>query len=190
MWWSEPLPARRDVRWPRATLLAGLVLVLAGCGFQVRGAPRLPSELATTYIETRDRYSSFYRELTTVLRQNAVTLTDDPASARSVIRVINDDTGRRLLSVSTGNVPTEYEVWYRVRFAVAVDGQEVVPAEQLALSRDYSFDEFEVLGKSREEAIIRDALARDLVSLVTRRLSRIQVPAVPAPPAPSATATP
>jgi outer membrane lipopolysaccharide assembly protein LptE/RlpB len=70
-------------------------------------------------------------------------------------------------------VPAEYEVFYRVRFSVDVDGVEAVPLEQLALTRDFAFNETEVLGKAGEEEIIRQAIASDLVGLVTRRLTAV-----------------
>ena len=170
MWWSE---ARR-ARLP-AVLLLAIVLpaVLGGCGFRFRGAPELPAAMAVTHIAAADRYSVFYRELVAVLRRSDVRLTDDPAEARTVIRILTDDTGRRLLSVTARNVPAEYEVYYRVRFAVDVDGVEAVPVEQLALTRDLAFDETRVLGKAGEEDVIREAIARDLVGLVTRRLSAV-----------------
>jgi LPS-assembly lipoprotein len=169
MSWSE-----RD----RVRLLAALTLVsalgAAGCGFRLRGTPQLPPELATTYIQADDRYTPFYRELVTRLRQGGARLTDDPTAARAVIQVLSEDTGRRLLSVSARNVPTEYEVFYRVRFLVRVDGREAVPVEQLALTRDQTFNEDFVLGKAGEEQVLREAMARDLVALVTRRLASIR----------------
>ncbi|MEO7385585.1 MAG: LPS assembly lipoprotein LptE [Gammaproteobacteria bacterium] len=152
-------------------LLAG---ALAGCGFQFRGNPEFPPQMAVIHIVADDRYTPFYRELVTVLRRSDVQLTDDPTKARTVIRVLTDDTGRRLLSVTTRNVPAEYEVYYRVRFAVDVDGVETVPLEQIALTRDFAFDENRVLGKSGEEEIIRQAIASDLVGLVTRRLTAVR----------------
>jgi LPS-assembly lipoprotein len=76
--------------------------------------------------------------------------------------------------VTARNVPAEYEVYYRVRFSASVDGTEAVPPEQLALTRDFSFDENAVLGKSGEEEIIRQAIASDLVGLVTRRLTAVR----------------
>jgi LPS-assembly lipoprotein len=109
-----------------------------------------------------------------------VAVVDSPGDARAVIQVLVDDTGRRLLSVSARNVPTEYEVYYRVSFAVRVDGAEAVPAERLALSRDQTFNEDFVLGKAGEEQVLREALARDLVTLVARRLSTIPPPGAPA----------
>ncbi len=126
------------------------------------------------HIQAADRYSPFYRELVTVLRRSDVKLTDDPTQARTVLKVLTDDTGRRLLSVTARNVPAEYEVFYRVRFSVDVDGVEAVPLEQLALTRDFAFNETEVLGKAGEEEIIRQAIASDLVGLVTRRLTAVR----------------
>lgn len=155
-------------------LAAAALLALAGCGFQFRGTPEFPPQMAVMHIDARDRYSPFYRELVTVLRRSDVTLTDDPAAARTTLRIVTDDTGRRLLSVTSRNVPAEYEVYYRVRFSVAVDGAETVPVEQLALTRVLAFDENRVLGKAGEEEVIREAIASDLVGLVTRRLTAVR----------------
>lgn len=165
MWSSEQF---------RHALLALVLLALAGCGFQFRGTPDFPPQMAVMHIAAADRYSPFYRELVTVLRRSDVTLTDDPTTARTILRIITDDTGRRLLSVTARNTPAEYELYYRVRFSVDVDGVEVVPLEQLALTRDFAFDETQVLGKAAEEQIIRDAIASNLVGLVTRRLTAVR----------------
>lgn len=168
MWSSD-----RPRRW-LALLVLAPVLLAAGCGFRFRGTPELPPEMAVIHIQAADRYSPFYRELVTVLRRSDVTLTDDPAQARTVLKILTDDTGRRLLAVTARNVPAAYEVFYRVRFAVDVDGVEAVPLEQLALTRDFTFDETRVLGKAGEEEVIRQAIASDLVGLVTRRLTAVR----------------
>lgn len=168
MWSSE------RVRGVLAALLLAPVMLVAGCGFQFRGTPEFPPQMAVIHIAAADRYSPFYRELVTVLRRSDVMLTDDPARARTVLKILSDDTGRRLLSVTARNVPAEYEVYYRVRFSVDVDGVETVPLEQLALTREFAFDENAVLGKSGEEEVIRQAIASDLVGLVTRRLTAVR----------------
>lgn len=165
MWLSK-----RGVRW----LAAVLLLSLAGCGFRFRTTPDFPPQMAVIHIDAKDRYSPFYRDLVLELRRSDVSLTDDPAQARTIVKVLTDDTGRRLLAVSGRNVPVEYEVYYRVRFAVDVDGIEVVSVEQLSLSRDFAYDETQVLGKDREEESIRQAIASDLVGLVTRRLTAVR----------------
>ena len=157
-------------------LAAALLLCLAGCGFHFRGTPAFSPQMTVIYIDAADRYTPFYRELVTVLRRSDVKVADDPSQVRTVIKVLADDTGRRLLTVTARNVPAEYEVYYRVRFSVDVDGTEVVPDERLALTRDFAFDETEVLGKAGEEENIRQAIAVDLVGLVTRRLTAVVPP--------------
>ena len=155
---------------------AALLLCLAGCGFHFRGTPAFSPQMTVIYIDAADRYTPFYRELVTVLRRSDVKVADDASQARTVINVLADDTGRRLLTVTARNVPAEYEVYYRVRFSVDVDGTEVVPHERLALTRSFAFDETEVLGKAGEEANMRQAIAVDLVGLVTRRLTAVVPP--------------
>ncbi len=157
----------------RAAVLA-LLALQGACGFHFRGPAEVPPEMGLIHIQAADRYSPFYRELVTVLRRSDVRLTDDPVAAKTVIRIIIDDTGRRQLSVTARNVPAEYEVYYRLRFSVTMDGEEVVPVERLSLTREVSFDETQVLGKAGEGENIREALARDLVDLVTRRLAAVR----------------
>jgi outer membrane lipopolysaccharide assembly protein LptE/RlpB len=41
------------------------------------------------------------------------------------------------------------------------------------VTRDYSYDEAAVLAKQREQAVLREALARDLAGLVLRRLASL-----------------
>jgi LPS-assembly lipoprotein len=154
-----------------ATVLA--VALLAGCGFQVRGAAQLPPSVGVVYIDTSDRYTVFYRQLTAAIRQDNRRITRDSTAADAVIRILRDETGQRVLSVSARNVPREYDVYYTIRYSVLVNGNEVLPPEQLTLTRDHTYDETQVLGKALEEETLRESLAADLVGLVTRRVSSL-----------------
>ena len=159
--------------WSSRLLLLLCLVGLQACGFQPRGKTSLPESLTSVHIATDDRYSPFYRELTTTIRRNGVQLSGDPDAADAVIRVSRDNTGRRVLSVSPRNVPAEYDVFYTVSYAVLVDGAVVLEQQTLTLNRDYTYEPTEVLGKSREEDVIREALAADLAGLVTRRLNAL-----------------
>jgi LPS-assembly lipoprotein len=78
-----------------------------------------------------------------------------------------------VLSVSARNTPKEYELFYTVNFAIDRAGTEVVPREELSMTRNISFEETQLLAKDREERILREALARDLADLVLRRLEAL-----------------
>ena len=159
--------------WSRAALLAALVAAMPACGFQARGTATFPAEFATTYIETADRYSPFYRELVGALRSSRLEVVDSPRDAQTVIRIEQDETGRRVQSVSQRNVPREFEVFYRVRYSVERNGVEVLETQTLTRNRDYTYDETLVLGKALEEETLRRALAADLVELLLRRVETI-----------------
>ena len=150
-----------------------LALVLAACGFQPRGQSSLPASIQSVNISSANRYSPFYRELTTTLRKKGAKLVDDPSAADAVIRVTQDETGQRVLAVSTRNVPNEYDVYYTIRYEIAVKDGPVFEPRNLTLNRNYTYNATEVLGKSREETVIREALAADLAGLVTRRLKAV-----------------
>ena len=90
--------------WSRCLLLSGLCAALAACGFQPRGQASLPPAIESVHVAAADRYSPFYRNLTTTLRRKGATLADEPAEADAVIRVTRDETGQRVLAVSTRNV--------------------------------------------------------------------------------------
>ena len=49
-----------------------------------------------------------------------------------------------------------------------------IPYEDFWAARDISFEEAQLLAKEREQEILREALARDLVALVMRRLAALQ----------------
>lgn len=150
-----------------------LPLLLAGCGFQLRGATTVPPEMARTYIETGDRHSLFYRRVRDSLRNAGVQIVDSPVDATATFSVLADDTGQRVLSVSARNVPTEYEVYYTIVYRVATEDATLLALREQTLTRDYTWDETKVLGKEREEQLLREAIVDDLVRVVLIQLSGI-----------------
>lgn len=155
-------------------LLALLVLPLLGaCGFHMQGRTALSSTLANTYIQATDQQSDFVQSLRKALLTSGAKLSTSSDGASSTVLISTDEVKRDILSVSARNTPREYEVVYTVRFSVSANGKEVLPEQEVSLSRDYSFDETVLLAKEHEEAILRDSLARDLADIVMRRLASL-----------------
>ncbi|MBT8422636.1 MAG: hypothetical protein HKN56_00165 [Gammaproteobacteria bacterium] len=151
----------------------GALLALSACGFRLQGSQTFPEVMATTYIEAEDRYSEFYRGLRLALEQGGVAVTDSVVAATAVLRIEQDQTGRSVLTVSSRNVPTEYDVYYRITYSVWADGAEILPSRSLTKRQDFTFDSTQVLGKSREEEVLREAIAQDLVRQVAQQLARL-----------------
>jgi LPS-assembly lipoprotein len=148
-------------------------LSVAGCGFQLQGALSIPPEMQRTYIATENPYSDFYRRLRAELLAAGVDVVDTATAATSTISISYDETDQRVLSVSARNVPTEYEVYYTIEYAVD-DGTDVLlPSQSLTITRDYTYDSTLVLGKAREEDLLRKSIVDDLVRIVLKRISTL-----------------
>ena len=139
----------------------------------MRGAATLPPEMSRTYIETTDRHSVFYRKLRNGLRQAGVEVVDSPLDATAMFRIVSDETGQRVLSVSARNVPTEFEVFYTVAYDLMSEEEVLLAPRSQSLTRDYIWDETQVLGKEREAETLREALADDLVRIILIQLSGV-----------------
>lgn len=148
-------------------------LMLTGCGWRLQGTAKLSSVMTNTYVETADRYTDFSRALGASLRASGARVTNNRQEASAVVRILKEETGQRVLSVSARNTPEEYEVFYAVEYTVSSAGKELITPQRLELTRDYSFDTTAVLAKEREHAVLREALARDLAALVLRRLASL-----------------
>lgn len=150
-----------------------LASLLAGCGYRLQGTSKLSPVMGTTYIETDDRYTDFNRALRDSLEASGARVANNKAEATAVVRIIKDESGQRVLTVSGRNTPEEYEVFYSIEYAVNGRTEELIPPQRVELTRDYSYDETAVLAKQKEQAILREALARDLAGLVVRRLASL-----------------
>ena len=150
-----------------------LALTLSGCGFHLQGRTPLPPALKLSFVDAQDRQSDFVQELRKALLTAGARLTDASPEASAVVHVLADQVTRRVLAVSPNNVPVEYELTYTVRISVSAQGADLLPAVELANTRDFSFNETALLAKDNEEAILREALAHDLVGVVMRRLSNL-----------------
>ncbi len=154
----------------RASVGVGAALVSA-CGFHLEGMTTLPTAAATTYIDAEDRHTDFYLSLRDALRGRGVVIVDSPQDAGAVLRITEDLTDQRMLSVSARNIPREYEVYYQVTFSFRAGDDDFIESETLVAVRSYTYDETLVLGKSTEETVLRESLAQDLARQVLRRIA-------------------
>lgn len=158
----------------RFRVALGFVLLgaanLGGCGFHLEGAGTLPAVTTTTYLDAANPHTEFYNSLREALTARGAQVMESRQDAGAVLSILEDISGQRMLSVSVRNIPREFEVFYSITFSLESDGEKLIPAESLVATRSYTYDETLVLGKSAEEAMLRQSLAQDLVRRVLRRI--------------------
>ena len=151
-----------------------VTLLLSACGFHLQGRQPLPPAFAYTFVDTRDEQTDFVQDLRKALLASNVNVIRTKGSSGAVITVHEDQLTERVLSVSARNIPTEYELTYKVNFSVTAGDRTLIEREEISATRDFSFDETQLLAKEREQEILSEALGRDLVALVMRRLAALE----------------
>jgi LPS-assembly lipoprotein len=152
----------------------GAALALTACGFRLAGSDPLPGVLARPYLSLKDPYTDFSREFEHRLKGAGAAPQVLRANATATIDVTKDLVEQRTLAVSVQNIPTEYELTYTVTFAVQGPDKQLLTPQTISLSQDYSFEVNVLLAKEHEADILRQQMARDLVSIVMHRLTSLK----------------
>lgn len=126
-----------------------------------------------THLAAVDPHSGFYRELRAALLAAGVDVVDSAASPTATLTISFDETDQRVLSVSARNVPTEYEVYYTIEYSLYSGSEALLEQQTLTLTRDYTYDSTLVLGKGKEEELLRQAIVDDLVRIVLKQISAL-----------------
>lgn len=129
--------------------------------------------MARTYISVDDQNSQFYRALREQLRAAGVDIVDSAAASTATLSITFDETDQRVLSVSARNVPTEYEVYYTIWYGIDDGVRNLLEPQALTVTRDYTYDSRLVLGKAREEELLRKAIVEDLVRIVMKQIATL-----------------
>jgi len=162
------------MRFARSCAASALAAAyLSACGFHLQGHTPLPDVVRTPYLEAPDPQTDFVQSLQRAMLSNGARLAHDKAKASAVVSIVKDSVARRTLVVSPTNQPEAYEVTYTVAFTVSTSDKEVLPLQELSVTRTYSFDESLLLAKGHEEDVLRGDMAHQLADQVMRRLSSL-----------------
>jgi LPS-assembly lipoprotein len=167
-------PARFTVRVSRFalhvsrfTIAAALCVIVAGCGFKLRGEATLPFK---TIAVTPQSALGVSVSRNIVAGTNAKVV-DRPQEAEAILLITGETRDKVILSLNSDGRVREYTLRYRVTYRV-IDGKgsDFVPASEILLRRDITFND-QVLAKESEEALLYNDMQRDAVSQIIRRLS-------------------
>lgn len=129
--------------------------------------------MGRTYISVDDENSLFYRALREQLQAAGVDIVDSATASTATLSITFDETDQRVLSVSARNVPTEYEVYYTIGYTIDDGVRTLLEPQTLTVTRDYTYDSRLVLGKAREEELMRKAIVEDLVRIVLKQIATL-----------------
>ena len=153
----------------RILFVAILSLLIGACGFHLRGDVTLPFE--TLYVEG-DANSAFVSQLKrAILSGSSTRLVDNPSEAQAVLQVLGETRQKVILSLSGGGRVREFQLNYNVSYRL-LNGKnkELAQPGEIALKRDVSFNDTQLLAKESEEALLYRDMQSDAVQQIMRRL--------------------
>ena len=142
------------------------LLLLHGCGFQLRNQTNLPQSVLPIYIQGPDRYDKFRVDMVRILRANGIEVVEEQGEAAALLRIRNRRFDSRVLSVkSDSGKAAEYELHNYMHFDL-VDpvGNELVAPQKVSIIRTYLTQRYGILDDWRQE------MRRDLINQMLRRL--------------------
>lgn len=161
---TRPLAARRGL------LAAGAAgLLLAGCGFQLRGSAQLPFR---TLYAAFPYGSGTGAEFRRAMRSSGTQLVEQPQQADARLLVLEELREKEIVGFSSTGRPREYQIRLLFSFRLLDAGEEeLIPPTRIVLRRDITTTDTQFVAKEQEEALLYRDMQRDLVQQLLRRLS-------------------
>jgi LPS-assembly lipoprotein len=167
----QPLIVRRVSKLLSFSII---LMMLNGCGFQLRGNYLLAPELQTIIFSSVDQYGELTRLVKQHLAINDVTLVRQSEKNIPQMRILRDNLDRRTLSVFPNGQVAEYELIYTVRYQVLIPGQNI-QSFRFELNRDYQDDPDIALAKSRELSLMLREMRKEAANKILRDMASIQL---------------
>lgn len=166
---AMPPPASR-----RRLLQSALVALLpAGCGFQLRRSPTL--NFATVQLVGFPARSPFTEDLRRSIEASGSTrVVESPADAQVVLEALEDRRDKTVAAQASAGQVREFTLRARLRFRLRTPaGRILIPATELLLRREMSYNESNALAKEQEEAMLYRSMQNDIVEQVMRQLAAV-----------------
>lgn len=164
----------------RSVVTLMLIVLLAGCGFQLR-APR-PLPFDSLYIAMPEN-SGLAIALRRAIRASSANtkLAEKAADAEAVLTPTLDTREKNVLSLNAAGRVREYQIKRRFSFRLHdKEGRDLAPTSEIVVTRDFTYSDSRLLGKDQEEELLNNDMQNDVVQQVLRRLQAAK-PVVAAP---------
>jgi LPS-assembly lipoprotein len=152
---------------------AGSLLLLGGCGFQLRGAPQL--SFHNVYLSgTLEK--GLASEIRTALTSEAgVTLVTRPEQADVIVTVTPLVKDKQILTLNAQGTVSQFTLLSRLNFRASDNaGNELLAPTDITISRLFNYNDVQILAKQSEEQLLYRDMQHELVQQMLRRLASIK----------------
>lgn len=154
----------------KAGVLILLTLLLAGCGFQLRGGDNLAPELQRLALVGDDK-SQFYRLVSARLQRAGVQLVE-PSALTPILTISGLGQSNSVASVNNRVDALEYATRFGTRFTLDMPDQ-ARQVFNVTFNRSFLDKSAQALASSREQLQLREQMEREAAEQIVRQLNRL-----------------
>lgn len=164
----------------KLTFILMISLLIANCGFHLRGNQDLSAVLPEVQVQGVSKHSELGRELTRALISANVNVLDE---SEVLISITKDSFSRRVLSLDSLGRANQYELSYQLAFSLVKklntkDNNsdkkdrlvDLIATQNISEKREYLFDANLILAKTDEEERLNNDMRQAALLQLVRRL--------------------
>jgi LPS-assembly lipoprotein len=147
-----------------------LALLLAGCGFQLRGEPQVG--FRKLYISSAVP-SAVVVDMKRALATGPTRIVATPAEAEAHLRVLQEEREKAVYTITGSGRVYEYQLTLRVRYELVITGRDdpLIPPTRLEARRLISYSETAPTAKEAEEQLLYKDMQLDLSRQILRQVA-------------------
>ena len=149
-----------------------LSLLVAGCGFQLRGDPQVGYR--KLFISSVGA-SAIVGDMKRTLLAGATRVVATPAEAEAHLRVLQEEREKSVSTITASGRVYEYQLTLRVRYELIVTGREepLIEPTRLETRRLISYSETAPTAKEAEEQLLYKDMQLDLGRQILRHVAAV-----------------
>lgn len=154
----------------RTAMMAGMVLLLSACGFQLRGTGMDDFALKEINLQARNSHGETVRELEQLLKNNDVRVHE---GARYTLDLVREQTRQRTASYTSSARSAEYELTSILDYQFRGPQNTVLLEDSIEVQKVYVHDSSNLIGSDQEANQLRSEMRRELLQQLNMRISGI-----------------
>jgi len=149
-----------------------IALLLSACGYHLRGAFELPAGLKNIFLEGGS--APLQAQFKKAMDLSSIPIAASAESAGIVIRIYDERSERRVLSLAATGVANDFELDYRMEYEI-VDAKDILlmARQPLEIKREYYNDQLAVIAKESEETTIKNEMYLQAVRTIVNRAKSV-----------------
>jgi LPS-assembly lipoprotein len=157
-------------------LIAVIVVHLSACGWQLRDAQVVPSNIGSLHIATQAADNIFVSELTRALDVYGVDVVSSAAEANYSVVIVDFRENRRIGTLNSSARAAEYQLNEDVDFLITdASGTPLTSLLTASVERSYEIEESDILSSDNEERMVRIEMREEIVRQILNRLKVLPI---------------